>query len=191
LPLVTWHRLRAWLSGFPGDVTAALASNFPDGVWKISQLWEKAHQADMMDGGTNGLVQSTHAGMRRTNMSALPTVPVTITPEAVARLAELGMQAELEQMLEHVRQAVPQLRSIDVEPREPHDTGEEPGISIRVWTRLPWQQVNAVSRPLARWRRETFPPHVSEHLWISVLCGGNHAGQSIPGPGSGSDQGQR
>ena len=34
-------------------------------------------------------------------MSAPATVPVTITPEAAARVAELGLQAELERMVEH------------------------------------------------------------------------------------------
>ncbi len=37
------------------------------------------------------------------------TFPVSITPEAAARVAELGMQAELERMLEHTRQTVPGL----------------------------------------------------------------------------------
>lgn len=35
------------------------------------------------------------------------SVPITITPEAAARVAKLGMQAELERMLEHTRQTVP------------------------------------------------------------------------------------
>jgi hypothetical protein len=106
-------------------------------------------------------------------MSATPTVPLTITTEAAARVAELGLQVELERMLEQVRLEVPQLRHIDVERAEPYDTGMEVGVSIRAWTGVPWQQVNDIRRPLARWRRATFSPHVCEHLFLDVLCGGN------------------
>jgi hypothetical protein len=122
-------------------------------------------------------------------MSTIPTVPVAIMPEAAARVAELGMQAELEHLLERVRQVVPELRHINVELESPYDTGGELGVSVLAWTRLPWQQVNDVKRSLARWRRATFSPPICEHLFISVLCGGNDAGQSIPGPGAGTDQG--
>jgi hypothetical protein len=124
-------------------------------------------------------------------MSATPTVPLTITAGAAARVAELGMQAELERMLEQVRLEVPQLQHIDVELEEPYDTGGEVGVSVRAWSGLPWQQIDEVWRPLARWRRATFSPHVCEHLFLDVFCGGNDAGQSIPGPGPGGDQRQR
>jgi hypothetical protein len=122
-------------------------------------------------------------------MSAIPTVPVTITPEAEGRLAELGLQAELEQMLERIRQVVPELRHIDVELVERYDTGGEPGVSVNAWSSLPWQQVNDVWWPLARWEGETFRPQVLQHLSIDVCCEGNHARQSVPGPGAGDGQG--
>jgi hypothetical protein len=123
-------------------------------------------------------------------MSAIPMAPVTITPEAAARVAELGMQAELEQTIEQVRQIVPQLRGIDVELLERYDTGGEPRVGVRAWTDLPWQEINAIQMAVARWRGASLPPRVFEHLWVGVLCGGNDAGQSIPGSGGRSSQGQ-
>jgi hypothetical protein len=83
-------------------------------------------------------------------MTAIATVPMKITPEAAARVAELGIQAELDQMLEHVRKVVPKLQSLEVELAEPCDTGDELGVNIRAWTGLPWQQLNDIKRPLAR-----------------------------------------
>jgi hypothetical protein len=124
-------------------------------------------------------------------MNAVPMVPVTVRPEAAARVVEMGLQAELEQMLEHVQQVVPQLRSIEVRAEEPYDTGAEPGVSVWAWTGLPWQQIDAVWRSLARWRGTFFSPAVRERLSVDVLPGGNDAGQSIPGSGAGTGEGQR
>src|SRR5262245_19882671 len=97
------------------------------------------------------------------NMTATPTVPMKITPEAETRLVELGLQAELKQMLEHVRQVVPQLRRIEVELVERYDTGGEPGVGVRAWCGLPWQEVNKIWWPLVRWEGTTFPPEVLQH----------------------------
>jgi hypothetical protein len=126
---------------------------------------------------------------RRTSMSAIPTVPVRIMPEAAARVKELGLQTELDQMMEHIHLDVPQLRCIDVELEEPYDTGGEPEVSIRAWSLSPWQQQNDIWWVLARWQAASFPPEVRRHLSIEVLYGSNDAGESIPGTGAGADQG--
>ena len=63
--------------------------------------------------------------------------PVTVTPEAMARIAELGMQAELERMLEHTRKTVPGLRAIEVQLALPYDTGNETSIVIEASRRVP------------------------------------------------------
>src|SRR5579884_3757988 len=56
-----------------------------------------------------------HLPLQESAMSASPDVPLTITPEAAARVAELGMQKELEQMIAQVRRVVPDLAAIEVE----------------------------------------------------------------------------
>ncbi|MGH7174608.1 MAG: hypothetical protein ACRELF_11520 [Gemmataceae bacterium] len=63
-------------------------------------------------------------------MIASTAVPVTVTPEAEARLAELGMRKELEQMIAYVREAVPGLAAIEVTVAECYDSRDEPGVSI-------------------------------------------------------------
>lgn len=62
-------------------------------------------------------------------MSAtIAPVPVTIAPEVHAYVAELGMQAEFEQMLEHIRQNVAHLGAIVVSVMEPYDAGDVPHV---------------------------------------------------------------
>jgi hypothetical protein len=46
---------------------------------------------------------------------ATTTVPITIHPDVAARIAELAMEREFQQMLDHTREAVPGLRAIEVE----------------------------------------------------------------------------
>ncbi len=62
-------------------------------------------------------------------MSAIPTV--TVTPEAAARVADLGMQADLERMLEQARQVLAGLESLEVVLEPAWDMADEPYLTIR------------------------------------------------------------
>lgn len=104
-------------------------------------------------------------------MSATTTVPVTIAPEAEARLAELGMHKELAQMIAHLREVVPALTAIEVEIAECYDTRDEPGISIIAYSDRPYDAEDKTSWNLIRWDVETFPPQVLEHLCTLLLYG--------------------
>lgn len=100
-------------------------------------------------------------------MSTATTIQVEITPEAKARIDELGMQHELELMLEHTKQAVLGVELIQVETWYDY---EEPGpdhLSIMAWR-------PGVSRgfedyqPISDWHRwlaEAFHPDVFQ--WFS------------------------
>ena len=109
-------------------------------------------------------------------MSTSTDVPVTIAPEAAARIAELGMQKETEQMIAHVREVVPGLAAIEVEIAERYDTGGEPGINIRSYSDRPYDPEDKTSWDLIRWAVRTFPPRVLEHLCILPCYGRPHAG---------------
>ena len=104
------------------------------------------------------------------------TVPVTITPEAAARVAELGMQAELEQMIEHLRQTIPQLRDIQavLVSREPTDEGES--INLVATMTLAYHPDQMLSWELAGWEVRSFPPEVCEHILMWVEYENGHAG---------------
>lgn len=95
-------------------------------------------------------------------MAAPGTVPITITPEAAECVARLGMQAELERLLEHALQTVPALKRIEVVLEPPYDTGAEDKITIGAirgdphWLDDPtWQQ----------WRDWIIQTSSSDVLW--------------------------
>jgi hypothetical protein len=103
-------------------------------------------------------------------MSAPTTIPVTISPEAAERLAELGMQAELERMLEHTRQTVPGVYAIRVVLRPVYDCYENTGIQIEaVMEESSWDPEDRTWWEWGDWLHQTFPPQVTEHfeMWLS------------------------
>jgi hypothetical protein len=104
-------------------------------------------------------------------MNASTDVPVTITPEAAARVAELGMQKELEQMIAHVREVVADLVAIEVGIAERHDSGGEPGVRIRAYTVQPYNPEAKLSWNLSGWVVDTFPSRVLEHMNIFLIHG--------------------
>jgi hypothetical protein len=108
-------------------------------------------------------------------MNASTDVPLTITPEAAARIAELGMQKELEQMIEHVREVVPNLAAIEVTIAECYDTRDEPGISIVAYSDRAFAPEANTSWDLIGWAVDTFPPQVLEHLCIQLSPGRPYA----------------
>ena len=104
------------------------------------------------------------------------TVPVTIEPEAAARVAELGMQAELERMLEHTRQTVPGLRAIEVQLALPYDTGDETSIVIQVTMDDPHLEYDRTEDEWGDWKIDTFPPGVCRYFVMLTVYGSPHEG---------------
>ncbi|HEY7425511.1 MAG TPA: hypothetical protein VH682_14870 [Gemmataceae bacterium] len=99
-------------------------------------------------------------------MRASTDVPLTITPEAAARVAELGMHKELEQMIAYVREVVPGLMTIEVVREECYDTRDEPGVSITAYSDQVFEAGDTTSWDSIGWAVKTFPPQVLEHLCI-------------------------
>ncbi len=108
-------------------------------------------------------------------MTAIATVPLTITPEAVDRLAELDMQAELEQMLERARQMVSGLTRIRVELAERHDLGGDPGVTVRVFREEDDASGEDLESVLGTWMTRSYPPEVCGILAILIDQENNHA----------------
>ncbi len=108
-------------------------------------------------------------------MSASTEVPLMITPEAAARVAELGMQKELEQMIAQVREVMKGLVAIEVKIAECYDSRDETGVSIEAYRDGPYDPEDKTSRNLIGWAVETFPPQVLEHLCILPSYGNPHA----------------
>lgn len=104
------------------------------------------------------------------------TIPVTVTPEATARVAELSMQAELERMLEYTRQTVPGLRAIEVREALPYDTGDETTIVIDAIRDNPQLPDDPTQRHWGAWQCDTFPPEVCHYFVLLSVYGPDHAG---------------
>ena len=108
-------------------------------------------------------------------MNAATDVPVTITAEAEARIAELGMHEDLEQMIAHVREVVPELTAIEVEIAECYDSRDETGVSIIAYSDRVFVPGDTTSWDLTGWAVTTFPPQVLEHLCILFSPGRPYA----------------
>jgi|SRR5579884_450840 len=110
-------------------------------------------------------------------MLASTTVPVRITPEARARLADLGLEQEMGEMIDYARQHVPQPTRIEVVLYERDEPGELPGVAIEVYTQFHCFDPNAGTRgKIGEWLVSAFPAEVREHLLIDYLPEPPHAG---------------
>jgi hypothetical protein len=101
-------------------------------------------------------------------------VPVTVMEEAAARVKELGLQKEFDQMLEHTRQTVPGLRSIFVYLQPPYDTGDEPCVIIEAMMPNRGLPYNPVEDEWGAWRVNTFSPDVFRHFVMLTVYGDGH-----------------
>jgi hypothetical protein len=96
---------------------------------------------------------------------ATTTVHVRVADDAAARIKELGLEKEFEAMLEHAKQAVPDLRSIEVNLY--YDPGEpgEPRAVITAWQKGTPALDDPTEKNWDHWVVRTFSPDV--HRWFS------------------------
>jgi hypothetical protein len=116
-------------------------------------------------------------------MATTTDIPVHITPEAAARIAELGMEREVQQMLDHTKQTVRGLESIgvttwdsDSDPQGPAHlmlTGWRPGMPSSVEDLLPESEWGS-------WFVRAFPPQVAWWFIFVIEYRGNDERSSIP-----------
>jgi hypothetical protein len=93
-------------------------------------------------------------------MQTTSTIPVTISDEAAARVAELGMQREFEQILEHTRQMVPGLRKIEVSMDYAPWLSTDPAVILDTYRSHPGGEDDPTQRNWGRWLIDTFPTEV-------------------------------
>src|SRR5262245_10427375 len=100
---------------------------------------------------------------------ATAEIPVTVSEDAAAFIAELGMQREFEQMIEHTRQTIPDLRMIDV-VLDPDPSGEiGPGIIIQPHRPDPGPGPDPAEREWGVWLTNAFPPQVWTNFVLMSL----------------------
>ncbi len=93
---------------------------------------------------------------------ATMTVPVTVTPEASERMAEVGVQREFEEIVEHIQQTVPDLRGIAVELHYYPDNNDD--TKIVIWAkREPCRgeyKYDPTDNQFIEWFVRQYPPEV-------------------------------
>ena len=102
-------------------------------------------------------------------MSAMTTVPVSIEPEAEARVAELGMRREFEQMLDHIRQAVPELKRVRVSLAYPPDYDDDPRVIIDVHVPADDAESESWYDAYRNWLITTVSPDVWRHILLMPI----------------------
>jgi hypothetical protein len=97
-------------------------------------------------------------------MATQTETSVVTDEQARARVMELGIQSEFEQMLEQAKRLVPHLRQIRVTLEYDPEGVEEPGLVI--WChrdKTGWENDRSENE-WATWKLETFRPEVSIHF---------------------------
>lgn len=102
-------------------------------------------------------------------MTAVQPVPLTITPEAAARIAELGIEAEVEQIVEQTRRMVTNLRRMEIELEPAYELGEEPMLTIGATREAPFVPGDNTRGAWGLWKVTTFPPEVGQHITLVIV----------------------
>jgi hypothetical protein len=109
-------------------------------------------------------------------MTMSATVPVTVTPEAAARIAHLGFQREVDRIIDYARQHLPDLDRIEVVLYDRYELGDEPGLAIEIYGRRPFDPADKADKEMVRWIVTEFPPEVLWHLITQYYPGAPYAG---------------
>ena len=103
-------------------------------------------------------------------MTVSATLPVTVTPQATARIATLGLQTELRRMIDYARQNLPEITRIEVVVYDRDEFDDEPGLAVEAYS--PFETFDPTARTrrkIGDWLVSAFPPEVLEHLLIDYL----------------------
>lgn len=95
-----------------------------------------------------------------------PTLPCSITSQAAAYVAKIGMQAPLQKMLDNIPLRIPNVRAIQVYLQEPYDLGGGPSVILDVARDRPDAAYDDTEWRWQRWVAETFPPEEFQHFCI-------------------------
>jgi hypothetical protein len=109
-------------------------------------------------------------------MATPATVPVEVTPDASARIEELGMWKEFEAMIEHTKQMVSDLDAIIVTRFEDPDDPEESRLTIQARQHGPASADISIWDHWGSWFVATFSPDVRRYFSFTMRYRENHEG---------------
>lgn len=99
-------------------------------------------------------------------MATATDTPVQVTSEAEARLSQLGMHQEVQQMIDHARLTIPELVALEVETWDDEFEPGEPHLCLVAWRNGPGRVDLETWNQWVHWFVRTFPPPVAR--WFSL-----------------------
>jgi hypothetical protein len=103
------------------------------------------------------------------------TVPIRISPEAAAHVADLGMRLELDRMLEHTCQTW-EVQSLEVTLIPPCDPGEDARVVLEVTRATPREASDPFWSEWRDWMLDTFSPEILRHFNMLTVYGAANEG---------------
>ncbi len=104
------------------------------------------------------------------------TVPVTITPEAARRAADLGLESQLRSLIDYAGRNLPELARIEVILVEASELEESPLVLIQAWGNRPSDPAEPIAWNFAGKIVQDYPPEVLEHLHVTYYDRTDYAG---------------
>ncbi len=104
-------------------------------------------------------------------MTTSATIPVTVTPEAAARIAKLGFQAAVDRMIDYARQHLPEIERIEVVLYDRYELGDAPGVSIDIYGNRRSDPDDTIVSDLINWRVREFPSEVLAQILMDYFSG--------------------
>jgi hypothetical protein len=104
------------------------------------------------------------------------SVPVNISVPASARVAELGMQREFDEIVDYARQTAPDLRFIEVTLEHDSVESRPPLVTLWVHRAEPDWGDDPTDRSWAAWLPRALPPEVCEHFVMLSFYEPRHEG---------------
>jgi hypothetical protein len=104
------------------------------------------------------------------------TVPLQVTPEAAARIAELGIQAEVDRMIEHAVKTVGGIRRVEIMLMDPYEMYDEPHLSATAYRDFAlWSDSNPDVDRFGDWKIESFSPDILWRFNLHIRADWPHA----------------
>ncbi len=107
-------------------------------------------------------------------MSATITVPVTVTDEAAAYVAKLGLQQPFEEMIAHAQKTIPKLHQIEVTLEPPYFAGETDRVVIWAHKEYCGPDYDTAEDDYGSWLVQAYPPEVFTNIILLTPFLGPH-----------------
>ncbi len=108
-------------------------------------------------------------------MIASAAVPMTVSPEAAALVAERGYEAEFEQFVAKVCELIPEVRRIEAQLSRSDDGAFEDGVTLVAFRNGLPPVPDPAQEAYSKWKLAGFTPEVWLTFSLMVLSEVNHA----------------